>query len=98
MFNTKYIRHRVRGLVLWASITAISHADMAERLAWPAAELHSAGFVFLDERALPVCTGHSGSLNMGAVPSDTQALRRQLGVVTMQRPTTTALVGGGQSL
>lgn len=98
MLNTKFIRHRDRGFVLWDSLTEISHAHMVQLLCFVHAEILSAGFVRFEPGGLPVCEGHSGSLNMGAVPSDTQALRRQLGVVTMHRPTATALVGGGQSL
>lgn len=106
MLNTKYIRHAVRGFVLWDSITEISHLDMVQRLGFAEHEMRSAGFVRIDEHGLPVCEGHSGSLNLGADRADTAALRRQLGISPALHPSATPrpalhptiVLGGGQSL
>ena len=80
MLNTKFIRHRTRGFVLWDAITEISHLEMVQRLGFQEHEIHSAGFVSIDPAGLPVCNGHSGSLNLGSNAADTPALRRQLGI------------------
>ena len=80
MLNTKFIRHRTRGFVLWDAITEISHLDRVQRLGFAEHEISSAGFVRIDPTGLPECTGHSGSLNLGSTVADTPALRRQLGI------------------
>lgn len=99
MLNTKFIRHKVRGFVLWDAITEISHLDMVQRLGFAEHEIHSAGFVGFDAAGHPVCQGHSGSLNLGSTAADTPALRRQLGVPVPYMPPVrlhpTIQLGGG---
>jgi hypothetical protein len=99
MLNTKFIRHKVRGFVLWDAITEISHLDMVQRLGFAEHEIHSAGFVGVDATGQPYCTGNSGSLNLGSTAADTPALRRQLGLPAPQAPAVrlhpTIVLGGG---
>lgn len=81
MLTTKYIRHPVKGFVLWDALSDISHLQMSVLLNWPATTLHSAGFVQY-EGGTPRCTGLSASLELGCNPGDTRALLVQLGIPT----------------
>ena len=77
MQTTKYIRHAIKGFVLWDVITEVSHLQMATQMFGGVAELYSAGFVMWAQ-GRPVCNGFSGSLGVGCKPGDSEALARQL--------------------
>ena len=80
MQTTRYVRHPVKGFILWDGLSDITHLQMTQALGWAAADLHSAGFVQY-HGGMPLCTGLSGSLGIGSQPGDTRALLAQLGVI-----------------
>jgi hypothetical protein len=75
----KYIRHDKLGFIMWQSIGGEPrHSDVATFMvnSYGGAIL-SAGFV-MDMGDGPRCFGDSGSLNLGGLPDDTDALKQQL--------------------
>ncbi|HVU32668.1 MAG TPA: hypothetical protein VHE61_04490 [Opitutaceae bacterium] len=66
----KYIRHKEFGFVLFES--GMAHDAIGRLLGRPEA-IVSAGFVLIPDAA-PRCLGHSGTLGIGAGPTDTEDL------------------------
>lgn len=89
----KYIRHSIDGFVLWNDMTPTFHKDMAvlvyDRVRLAARHkiggrissgaVVSAGF-FVIEKGKACCFGRSESLDMEALPEDSELLSQQLGL------------------
>jgi hypothetical protein len=75
--ETKYIRTARAGFVLWAACSPINHADMAAAVGPRAGQVLSAGFVLMVGNR-PRCMGCSTSLDLEALPGDSEALAAQL--------------------
>ncbi len=71
----KYIRHRKFGFILFEG--TVRHDELARRLGG-LDDVISAGFVFAPMVENLACTGHSGSLNVGAGPSDAVELKDRI--------------------
>jgi hypothetical protein len=70
----KYIRHKQLGFILFEG--GIAHADVARRFGG-AHEVVSAGFVFAPQLDAK-CLGHSGTLNLGIAPTDSDDLKSRM--------------------
>lgn len=74
LLKMKYIRHRKLGFILFES--TVPHDELAARIGGRE-DVLSAGFVFTPAADFR-CLGHSGTLNLGAAPSDGIDLRRRM--------------------
>ena len=84
--ETKYIGHEVQGFILWprTGYDHVWHVNMADFIKemCDGGGILSAGSVMWTEEG-PVCYGGSESLNIYSEDGDTEALREQLGIQTV---------------
>jgi hypothetical protein len=77
----KYLRHSVRGFILWPSDHEMFHSHVAQTLErqYQAGSIVSAGFAFISQSGV-TCMGESESLGLKSLPEDTDLLALQLGI------------------